>query len=261
MDAVFFTGSNATGVKIAEAAGRKLMKVQLELGGKDGSYIHKDVPVDAIAASIADGAFYNNGQSCCSVERVYVHKDIYDEFVDRLTHHVSSFVMGDPSVDGTYLGPLTRPQQADVLDDQVADAVKKGGKIVIGGKRRVLNTGIYYEPTIVTECTRDMKVVREESFGPIVAVSCVSGSVEEVVEKMNDCEYGLTNSVYSKDQKIAEEILPQLQSGTVYWNSCDRVSPQLPWSGRFGSGIGATLGEIGISTFLQPKGYHRNSNI
>jgi len=115
MDAVFFTGSNATGVKIAEAAGRKLMKVQLELGGKDGSYIHKDVPVDAIAASIADGAFYNNGQSCCSVERVYVHKDIYDEFVDRLTHHVSSFVMGDPSVDGTYLGPLTRPQQADVL--------------------------------------------------------------------------------------------------------------------------------------------------
>ena len=261
IDAVFFTGSNATGTKIAEAAGRKLMKVQLELGGKDGAYIHKDVPVDSVAASIADGAFYNNGQSCCSVERVFVHEAIYKEFVDRLVHHISNFTMGDPSEPNTYLGPLTRPQQADVLDEQVEDARNKGGKILIGGERKTINGGVYYLPTVVSDCSADMKVMRNESFGPIVAVSPVSDSVHEVVEKMNDCLYGLTNSVFSVDPDVAEKILPQLNSGTVYWNSCDRVSPQLPWSGRNGSGIGATLGEIGISTFLQPKGYHRNPKI
>lgn len=256
IDAIFFTGSNATGTKIAEAAGRKLMKVQLELGGKDGAYVHNDVPIDSVAAAIADGAFYNNGQSCCSVERVFVHQDIYERFVNALVANVSAFVMGDPKDPDTYLGPLTRAQQADVLDAQVEDAREKGASIVIGGRRKVVNTGVYYEPTVVTNCTTDMLVMQEESFGPIVAVSAVSGSHDEIVDKMNDCAYGLTNSVYSIDHKVPEYILPRLQSGTVYWNACDRVSPQLPWSGRKGSGIGATLGEIGISAFLQPKAYH-----
>ena len=256
IDAIFFTGSNATGTKIAEAAGRKLMKVQLELGGKDGAYIHNDVPIDDVAAAVADGAFYNNGQSCCSVERVFVHKDIYDKFVKALVDNVSGFVMGDPTSPDTYLGPLTRSQQADVLDAQVEDARNKGATIHIGGKRKLVNTGVYYEPTVISNCTSDMLVMQEESFGPIVAVTSVSGSVDEIVSKMNDCMYGLTNAVYSVDKKVADAILPRLESGTVYWNACDRVSPQLPWSGCKGSGIGATLGEIGISTFLQPKGYH-----
>ena len=260
MDAIYFTGSNATGSKIAERAGRRLMKVQLELGGKDSVYVHKDVPIDDVAAAVADGALYNNGQSCCSIERIYVHEDIHDDFVKRLVHHASSLKIGDPTDETTYLGPLTRPQQAKVLDEQVSDAIEKGGNVVLGGK--VLNTqfgGVFYSPTVITNCTRDMKVIRDESFGPIMGVTKVSGSVEEIVNQMNDCEYGLTNAVYSKDKDIAMEILPQLQSGTVYWNACDRVSPQLPWSGRFGSGVGATLGEMGITTFVQPKGYHKKS--
>jgi acyl-CoA reductase-like NAD-dependent aldehyde dehydrogenase len=174
---------------------------------------------------------------------------------------MAEFKLGDPSKDDTYIGPLTRPQQADVLDDQVRDAVQKGAKLLLGGKRKTIPPlqGVFYEPTVLDNTNNSMKVAQEESFGPIVAVQKVPDNLDAAVAALNDCQYGLTNSVYTKDASVAEYVSKRVNSGTAYWNCCDRVSPQLPWAGRFGSGVGYTLGEGGIATFVQPKAYHWKS--
>jgi len=254
IDGVFFTGSYATGRRINEQVSSHLVKVQLELGGKDPVYIADDVDPKATAEAVADGAFYNTGQSCCAVERIYVHADVYDAFVAAFEETVRGFVVGDPTVAGTYIGPLTRKPQLDVLEDQVADAVAQGARLVTGGKRRE-GTGYYFEPTVLVDVNHDMKVMRDESFGPIIGIQKV-GDDGEAIAMMNDTEYGLTASVYTTGRERAERILAEIQAGTAYWNCCDRVSPRLPWSGRGHSGIGLTLSHYGITTFLQPKAYH-----
>lgn len=254
INGVFFTGSYATGRKIAEAAAKRLIKVQLELGGKDPVYICDDVDVKAAAEATADGAFYNNGQSCCSVERIYVNAKVYDAFVEHFLQTVRSFVIGDPMNEKTYIGPLSRSAQAAVLEQQVADAKAKGAKLLLGGKRMNLK-GCYFEPTVFVDVTSKMELMREESFGPIIGIQKVSTD-EEALALMNESEYGLTAGVYTKDRERASKILSQVNAGSAYWNCCDRVSPRLPWSGRGHSGIGSTLSTIGIETFLQPKAWH-----
>eukprot|EP01125_Pyxidicula_operculata_P022760 TRINITY_DN9559_c0_g1_i1.p1 TRINITY_DN9559_c0_g1~~TRINITY_DN9559_c0_g1_i1.p1 ORF type:complete len:475 (-),score=129.33 TRINITY_DN9559_c0_g1_i1:30-1454(-) len=261
INGVFFTGSYATGVKINQAVASKLLpKVQLELGGKCPAYIHYDVDVKAAAEATSDGAFFNNGQSCCAVERIYVHEKIYDNFVKEFVESVKSFKMGDPMGDGVYFGPLTRPQQAQVLKEQIADAVSKGAKLLLGGTQKEGGSehSVYFNPTVLVNVNHNMQVMREESFGPIIGIQKVS-SPEEAISLMNDSLYGLTASVYTKDQKVADSVLTQMDSGTAYWNCCDRVSPFLPWSGRKQSGVGLTLSVEGITTFTQPKGYHKRS--
>lgn len=254
VDGVFFTGSYATGKKIADKVAGKMVRLQLELGGKDPVYVRGDVDPKATAEGVADGAFYNTGQSCCAVERIYVHESLYDKFVDSFVAFAKAFKMGDPTEDGVYIGPLTRKAQLDVLDQQVADAVKKGAKVLTGGKRKG-GKGAYFEPTVLVNVDHKMAVMREESFGPIIGIQKVK-SDEEAVQLMNDTDYGLTAGVYTKDQKAAEALLGQINSGSVYWNCCDRVSPRLPWSGRGHSGIGSTLSTIGIDVFLKPKAWH-----
>jgi acyl-CoA reductase-like NAD-dependent aldehyde dehydrogenase len=254
LNGVFFTGSYPTGQKIAEAAAKQLMKVQLELGGKDPVYICEDVDVKSVAEGVADGAFYNNGQSCCSVERIYVHEKIYDAFVENFMNTVKGFVVGDPMDSKTYISALTRGVQRDILDRQVADAQARGAKLLSGGKR-VSGTGYVYEPTVFVNVNHTMELMREESFGPIIGIQKVS-SDDEALKLMNDTQYGLTAGVYTRDRKRAEKILGQVNSGSVYWNCCDRVSPRLPWSGRGHSGIGATLSTYGIQAFTQLKGWH-----
>lgn len=254
LNGVFFTGSYPTGQKIAKAAAEKLMKVQLELGGKDPIYVCEDVDVKAVAEATADGAFYNNGQSCCSVERIYVHHKIYDSFVESFLNTVKGFVVGDPMDEKTYIGPLTRGVQRDILDRQIADAKSKGAKLIHGGKR-LDRTGYYYEPTVFTDVNHSMELMREESFGPVIGIQKVM-SDDEALTLMNDTTYGLTSGVYTRDRDRASRLLTQLNSGSVYWNCCDRVSPRLPWSGRGHSGIGSTLSSYGIQTFLQPKAWH-----
>ena len=254
VNGVFFTGSYATGKKIASAVADRMIKVQLELGGKDPSYICEDVDVQAVAVGTADGAFYNTGQSCCSVERIYVHEKIYDQFVDAFVKTVKGFVSGDPMGDKTYIGPLTREPQLDVLDHQVADAKKKGAKLLVGGER-VKGKGYYYQPTVFADVNHTMELMREECFGPIIGIQKVGGD-EEALALMNDTAYGLTAGVYTKDGTRARKLMSELNAGSVYWNCCDRVSPRLPWSGRGHSGIGATLSTYGIQTFLQLKGWH-----
>ncbi|MGC1240072.1 MAG: aldehyde dehydrogenase family protein [Chryseosolibacter sp.] len=251
----FFTGSYKTGKYIYESVAPKMVPCQCELGGKDPLYVADDVSdVDAVAAATADGAFYNNGQSCCAVERIYVHEKIYDRYVDAFTKEVASWKRGLPGEAGVYFGPLTRKEQLTVLEAQVEDAVKKGAHLVMGGKRSG-QKGYYFDPTILTNVHHDMQVMRDESFGPVIGIMKVKGD-EEAVELMKDTAYGLTASVYSQNQARAEKILEKIDTGTGYWNCCDRVSAAVPWSGRKHSGIGATLSHIGLRAFVKPKAYH-----
>jgi acyl-CoA reductase-like NAD-dependent aldehyde dehydrogenase len=254
LDGVFFTGSHATGRKISETVVARLTKVQLELGGKDPTYVADDVDVQAAAEGLADGAFYNGGQSCCSVERIYVHEKIAPAFIAAFVETVRGFVIGDPEDPATYIGPLARPQQLAVLEAQTKDAVAKGAKLLIGGQR-LPRTGPYFAPTVLTNVSNDMAVMRDESFGPIIGIQAVA-SDEQAIALMNDNEYGLTAGVYSKDRARAQAILQKVDAGSVYWNCCDRVSPRLPWTGRRHSGVGSTLSTLGIRAFLQPKAWH-----
>jgi acyl-CoA reductase-like NAD-dependent aldehyde dehydrogenase len=258
IDGLFFTGSHATGQRIAVALAPRLVKLQLELGGKDPSYVRADMasPADikAAAESLADGAMYNTGQSCCSVERIYVHESIHDRFVQHFLDTVATFKMGDPLAADTYLGAIARAPQLAVLQAQVADAVAKGATLLTGGQRRP-GPGNWFEPTVLTNVNHTMELMREESFGPVVGIQKVSGD-EEALGLMNDTRYGLTAGVYTKDEAAARALLGRVNAGSVYWNCCDRVSPRLPWSGHGDSGLGLTLSTHGIATFTRPKAWH-----
>lgn len=259
IDGVFFTGSVATGRKINEAAAKKFIKVQLELGGKDPAYITDDVDVKAAAEGTADGAMYNTGQSCCSVERIYVHENVYDSFIEHFTATVESFVLGPPEAADTYIGALTRGKvQLDFLQSQIDDAVKKGGQITTGGKQAESEAGFYMQPTVVINASHEMALMRDESFGPVIGIMKVSGD-DQARKLMNDTTYGLTAAVYCRDQNRARAILSGVNAGSAYINCCDRVSPRLPWSGRGESGVGLTLSTSGIETFTRPKAWHIRS--
>jgi acyl-CoA reductase-like NAD-dependent aldehyde dehydrogenase len=257
IDGVFFTGSHATGTRIASAMATKLVKLQLELGGKDPSYVRADADPKAAAESLADGAMYNTGQSCCSVERIYVHESLHDAFVGHFLSAVDGFRLGDPMDPSTYIGAIARAPQLALLEAQVADALAKGGTLLRGG-RRLARPGNWFEPTVFTNVNHSMELMREESFGPIIGIQRVGGD-EEAVALMNDTRYGLTAGVYTEDETTARALLSRVNAGSVYWNCCDRVSPRLPWSGHGDSGIGLTLSTHGIQTFTRPKAWHLRS--
>lgn len=251
----FFTGSYKTGKYIYERVSKKMIPCHLELGGKDPLYVADDIAdVKAVAVGTADGAFYNNGQSCCAVERIYVHEKVYDQYVQEFVKEVKSWKMGSPTESGVYIGPLSRKEQLSFLETQITDATQKGGKVEVGGTR-VNGNGFYFEPTVITSANNQMNVMREESFGPIIGIMKVKDDAE-AIQLMADTEYGLTAAVYTANQVRAEKILQEINSGTGYWNCCDRVSAALPWSGRQHSGIGATLSHAGIRAFTKPKAYH-----
>jgi acyl-CoA reductase-like NAD-dependent aldehyde dehydrogenase len=254
IDGLFFTGSYATGARIAQAVGSRFIKLQLELGGKDPTYVCDDVDVKTAAESLADGAMYNTGQSCCSVERIYVHEKVHDAFVAHFVETVKCYPVGDPMSENTYIGAITRAPQLDVLDAQVADAKKKGARLLAGG-HRLGGPGNWYAPTVFANVDHTMELMREESFGPIIGIQKVA-SDDEAVRLMNDTRYGLTAGVYTPDRQRAERILAQVNAGSLYWNCCDRVSPRLPWSGYGDSGVGVTLSTYGIETFTRPRAWH-----
>jgi acyl-CoA reductase-like NAD-dependent aldehyde dehydrogenase len=254
LDGVFFTGSHATGQRIAERLAPRFVKLQLELGGKDPTYVCDDADVRAAAESLADGAMYNTGQSCCSVERIYVHERIHDAFVDAFLATVRGFKLGDPMDEATYLGAITRAPQLDVLSAQVADALAKGAHLHIGGAPRP-GPGHWFEPTVFTDVNHTMDLMREESFGPVIGIQKVT-SDEQALALMNDTRYGLTAGVFSRDEARAHALLARVNAGSVYWNCCDRVSPRLPWSGHGDSGLGLTLSTHGIRAFTRPRAWH-----
>jgi len=254
VDGIFFTGSLATGQRIAQAVGARLIRLQLELGGKDPTYVCDDADPRAAAQSLADGAMYNTGQSCCSVERIYVHERIHDAFLAAFVETVQGFEVGDPMSEDTYIGAITRAAQLDVLDAQVADAKAKGAVLHLGG-HRLPGPGNWYAPTVFGNVDHRMTLMREESFGPIIGIQKVA-SDEEAVALMNDSRYGLTAGVYTPGAERARGLLAQLRAGSLYWNCCDRVSPRLPWSGYGDSGVGLTLSKYGIQAFTRPRAWH-----
>jgi acyl-CoA reductase-like NAD-dependent aldehyde dehydrogenase len=255
LNGYFFTGSYRTGKYIAEKVAGKMVPCQLELGGKDPLYVMDYVEnIEKTAADALEGVAYNSGQSCCAVERIYVQEKVYDAFVKSYIKQCKKLTIGNPLDKATDIGPLSRKEQQAFLSAQVDDAVTLGATIMCGGKIPS-GKGYYFEPTVLVNVNHRMKLMTEESFGPVVGIQKVKDDAE-AIQLMQDTAYGLTASVYSKSFERAEDLMKQMQTGTVYWNCCDRVSASLPWSGRKQSGFGATLSYQGIRAFVQPKAYH-----
>lgn len=254
LDGYFFTGSYATGRSIASALAGRLVPLTLELGGKDPLYVTEDVDVPRAAANAVEGSFSNCGQSCCAVERIYVRREIYEPFVEVFVRGTKRLKMGDPLDESTTLGPVTRQAQLPYLARQVKDAVDRGATLLTGG-RPVKGNGNFFEPTVLADANHSMRLMKEETFGPVIGIQKVADD-DEALRLMADTDYGLTAAVFSKDESRAKAILENLDVGTGYWNCCDRVSPYLPWSGRKHSGLGTTLSHLGIRAFARPKGYH-----
>jgi acyl-CoA reductase-like NAD-dependent aldehyde dehydrogenase len=257
IDMCCFTGSYPTGRAVAAAAADRLLRVQLELGGKDAAYVCDDVEPEAAALAVAEGAVYNAGQSCSAIERVYVHESVYGAFVAALVEVVSASSVGDPEDDATDVGPLARREQLDVLDAQVADAVGKGARVLCGGAR-LDGPGQWFAPTVLVDVDDRMTVMREESFGPVVPVARVRGD-DDAIARMDDTEFGLGAAVFTGDEARAERILTQLDVGNAYWNVSDRSCVRLPWAGRRHSGTGVSMSTSGVRAFVREKAWHLRS--
>ncbi len=256
VDHVIFTGSIFGGHRIAQAAANKFMHVGFELGGNDPAYVAADADVKQSAENIVDGAIYNAGQSCCAVERIYVHADVYDKFVAACEPLVRAYVMGDPADDKTSLGPIAQPNHPAELDELVCDAVNKKARLIVGGKKaHAGGKGRFFEATLLADCTQEMALFQRESFGPIVAIARVS-SDEEALQKMNASELGLTASVWTSDRNRADRMAKNLEFGTVYMNRCDALDPALPWTGWKDSGRGSSLSMLGFEALTRPKAIH-----
>ncbi len=256
VDHVIFTGSIFGGHRIARAAAGKFMHVGYELGGNDPAYVAADCDLEKTVENVVDGAIYNAGQSCCGVERVYVHESVYDEFVGACEPLVRAYVMGDPEDAKTSLGPIAQPNHPAELEDMTRDATGKGAKLVAGGKRaKVGGKGRFFEATLIADCTHEMALFQRESFGPIVAVMKVK-SDEEALTKMNDSSLGLTASIWTRDRDRADKLARALDFGTVYMNRCDALDPALPWTGVKDSGRGSSLSRLGFDALTRPKALH-----
>jgi acyl-CoA reductase-like NAD-dependent aldehyde dehydrogenase len=256
VDHVIFTGSIFGGHRIAQAAAHKFMHVGFELGGNDPAYVAADADLKNSAENIVDGAIYNAGQSCCAVERIYVHASVYDKFVAACEPLVRAYVMGDPEDSKTTLGPIAQPNHPSELDELVTDAKLKNARLIVGGKKAHVNgKGRFFEATLLADCTQEMALFQRESFGPIVAIAKVN-SDEEALEKMNASELGLTASIWTTDRDRANRMARDLEFGTVYMNRCDALDPALPWTGVKDSGRGSSLSTLGFDALTRPKAIH-----
>ena len=250
------TGSNAAGREVHRAAAQRLLPVVLELGGKDAAYLAEDADLDFAVPNVVEGAFYNAGQSCCGVKRIYAHARIYQEFLDRAVAAAGPWQPGDPGAEKTTLGPLATPEAPAELDAQVAEARAAGARVLCGGARAAVGgKGRFYLPTLVERPPRGCAIAEEESFGPVAIVEQVEGD-EEAVERMNASRYGLSASLWTRSEARAVALGRRLEAGTVYMNRCDYLDPALPWVGWKQSGLGLSLSRHGLLALTRPKSFH-----
>lgn len=256
VDAVLFTGSVLGGHRIQAAAKDRFVRVGLELGGNDPAYVASDADLANTVDNVVDGAIYNAGQSCCAVERVYVHRSLYEAFIAAAEPLVKGYVLGDPRAETTSLGPIAQPWHIAELSAFVGDAKTKGAKVVAGGEAATASgKGRFFQATLLRDVPQNAALMQNESFGPILAVSAVE-SDEEALARMNDSRLGLTASVWTSDRDRAERLARELDFGTVYMNRCDALDPALPWTGTKDSGRGVTLSELGFAELTRPKAMH-----
>jgi acyl-CoA reductase-like NAD-dependent aldehyde dehydrogenase len=254
---VNFTGSVAAGREIERAAAGTFIGIGLELGGKDPAYVRADANLEFAIENIADGAFFNSGQSCCAVERVYVHRRHFDRVVSGLAKAACQYVLGDPLDARTTLGPMVRGAAADLVRHQMSTALNLGARRVVPAHTFPEDRpgSAYLAPEVLVDVNHDMAIMREETFGPVVGVMAVD-SDDEAIALMNDSPFGLTASLWTQDADAAQRIGAQLETGTVFMNRCDYLDPALAWTGVKNTGRGITLSALGYSTLTRVKSYH-----
>lgn len=261
-DMVCFTGSVPGGKSIEKSASGAFTAIGLELGGKDPAYVRADCDVNYAAENLVDGAFFNSGQSCCGIERIYVDEKIFDVFVKRFVEVVNEYVLGDPLDHSTTLGPMIKAEAAEFVRGQI-DAAVKAGAIAHIDAENFSGTALgaaYLAPQVLTNVTHQMSVMTEESFGPVVGIMAVKND-DEAIDLMNDSDFGLTASVWTLDEQAARAIGARVNTGTFFMNRCDYLDPALAWTGVNDSGRGCTLSSLGYEALTRPKSFHLRTTI
>lgn len=258
---VAFTGSVGGGQAVQHALADRFAGAGLELGGKDPAYVRADADLDLAVETLVDGAFFNSGQSCCGIERIYVQQPVYRDFVDAYADLVNKYQLGDPTEDGVNLGPMARTSLAEAVRVHTEKAIAAGARPLIesGDFPAAAPRSPYIAPQVLTDVTHDMRIMRDETFGPVVGIMPV-GSDDEAVALMNDSAYGLTASVWTQDVAAAKGIGDQVETGTWFMNRCDYLDPALAWTGVKNSGRGCTLSQVGYEQLTRPKSFHLRLN-
>lgn len=254
---VNFTGSVPGGHAVQRAVSGKFIATGLELGGKDPGYVRADADLKHAVENLTDGAFFNSGQSCCGIERIYVHESLFKDFTEAMVELVKGYKLGNPLEEGTNLGPMVRASSADFVRGQVEDAVRAGARTLIDEKLfpAAAPGTAYMAPQVVVDVDHSMRIMTEESFGPVVGIMPVR-SDEEALELMNDSDFGLTASVWTTDEEAALKLGEKLETGTVFMNRCDYLDPALAWTGIKDSGRGCTLSVLGYESLTRPKSFN-----
>ncbi len=257
VDFVAFTGSVGGGHNIQKVVAERFVGVGLELGGKDPAYVAADANLKFSVENLVDGSFYNSGQSCCGIERIYVHETLYDDFIEQFAELTKQYKLGNPLDSETTLGPVAKKSGADLVRNHIDAAVKAGAKALIDPAlfpETQLGTN-YLAPQVLVNVNHTMDVMVEESFGPVVGIMKVK-SDEEALELMNDSPYGLTASIWTQDEDRALELGDRVDTGTLFMNRCDYLDPYLPWVGVKDTGRGCTLSQLGYEHLTRPKSFH-----
>jgi acyl-CoA reductase-like NAD-dependent aldehyde dehydrogenase len=259
---VCFTGSVAGGRAMEQAAAGRFINVGLELGGKDPAYVRHDANLAHAVENLVDGAFFNSGQSCCGIERIYVHKSLYKDFVSGFADLTKKYVLGSPLDEATTLGPMIKPEAADFVRKQIKSALRGGAVAHVDAKSFAMDKAgtAYMAPQVLTGVNHQMSVMTEESFGPVVGIMKVSDDAE-AISLMNDSDYGLTAALWTQDADAARMIGDELATGTVFMNRCDYLDPALAWTGVKNTGRGITLSALGYEAMTRPKSYHLRTKL
>ena len=254
---VLFTGSVSGGIEVKKAIGTRFIGAGLELGGKDPAYVRADCNFDHAGENLVDGSYYNSGQSCCGIERIYVDENIFDNFVDAFKAQTEKYILNNPLDDSTNLGPVVKLNAATSIRDQVSRAINNGAKNIIDQAKFTIDNSnnCYVSPSVLINVDHGMDFMREETFGPTVGIMKVTNE-EQAKTLMNDSPYGLTASIWTSDKEFASKFGNKIETGTFFMNRCDYLDPGLAWTGVKDTGMGVTLSVLGFDHLTRAKSYH-----